>query len=257
MPLNPRITDWQGRVAWLVGASSGIGLATARELHRLGATVVLSARSEGPLRAFCAAHPGARFLVADVTDPDSLRRAGQRLAADLGRLDLAMYCAGHYRPMRAADFDLEDALRHVEVNQAGALRFLDVVLPVLRAQGHGHLSLVASVAGYRGLPNALAYGPTKAALIHMAETLWMDLSDEGVGVSVINPGFVETPLTAQNRFRMPALLTPEQAAEAIVQGWARGRFEIHFPRRFSAALKVLGLLGHRPYFGLVRRVTGL
>ncbi len=257
MPLNPRITDWQGRVAWLVGASSGIGLATARALHQRGATVVVSARSEGPLRAFCAAHPGSRFIVADVTDLASLQRAGRQVQAELGRLDLAMYCAGHYKPMRAADFDLAEALRHVEVNHAGALRFLDVVLPVLRAQRHGHVSLVASVAGYRGLPNALAYGPTKAALIHLAETLWMDLSDEGVGVSVVNPGFVETPLTAQNRFRMPALLTPPQAAEAIVQGWARGRFEIHFPRRFSAALKLIGLLGHGPYFGLVRRVTGL
>jgi short-subunit dehydrogenase len=119
------------------------------------------------------------------------------------------------------------------------------------------LSLVASVAGYRALPLALAYGPTKAALIHLAESLHLDLASDGVGVSVVNPGFVRTPLTAGNQFRMPALIEPEQAAEAMLRGWARGRFEIHFPRRFTALLKALGWLPTGPYEALVHRATGL
>jgi short-subunit dehydrogenase len=111
------------------------------------------------------------------------------------------------------------------------------------------------VAGYVGLPRSLAYGPTKAALINLAQTLYLDLRDKGVAVSIINPGFVETPLTAQNRFHMPALLTPQQAAREIMRGWARGAFEIHFPKRFTLGLKLLALLPWRLYFTLVGRVT--
>jgi NAD(P)-dependent dehydrogenase (short-subunit alcohol dehydrogenase family) len=144
--------------------------------------------------------------------------------------------------------------RHVEVNYLGALNLLDAVLPALITRG-GHLSLVASVAGYRALPESLAYGPTKAALIQLAETLHLDLARHGVGVSLVNPGFVETPMTAQNRFRMPALQTPAQAAAAILRGWKRGRFEIHFPRRFTLLLKALRLLPFAAYAPLVRSWT--
>jgi short-subunit dehydrogenase len=113
------------------------------------------------------------------------------------------------------------------------------------------------VAGYRGLPQSLAYGPTKAALIQLAETLYIDLRGRDVGVSVVNPGFVDTPLTAQNRFHMPALMTPEQAAQAMLRGWAAGRFEIHFPRRFTLGLKLLRLLPFGWYAPLVKRGTGM
>jgi len=133
---------------------------------------------------------------------------------------------------------------------------LDPVLPTLLKQGGGHLSLVASVAGFRGLPKALAYGPTKAALNSLAETLYLDLSPQGIGVSVINPGFVATPMTAHNDFSMPALLTPEQAAQEMISGWEAGAFEIHFPRRFTLWLKLLRHLPHALYFPAVRRVTG-
>ena len=126
------------------------------------------------------------------------------------------------------------------------------------ARGQGaHVSLVASVAGYRGLPNALAYGPTKAALINLAEVLFLDLQPRGVGVSVINPGFVETPLTAGNAFEMPALITPAEAAEQILRGWAAGRFEIHFPKRFTLWLKALRFAPDWLYFAAIRRSTGL
>jgi len=121
----------------------------------------------------------------------------------------------------------------------------------------GHISLVSSVAGFRGLPKSLAYGPTKAALINLAETLYLDLAPEGLGISVINPGFVETPLTAGNDFHMPALITPEEAAEAILRGWQAGDFEIHFPKRFTLFLKGLRHLGYGAYFAAVRRSTGL
>jgi NAD(P)-dependent dehydrogenase (short-subunit alcohol dehydrogenase family) len=256
MALNPPISDWHDRVVWIVGASSGIGRATASQLHALGAIVVVSARNGAALDQFVAAHPGSHAIALDVGDRAALAAALHKVLALRGRLDLAMYCAGHYLAMRACRFDLDEMQRHMHINYGGALNLLDVVLPELIRQRQGHLSLVASVAGFRGLPNALAYGPTKAALQHLAETLYLDLHPSGIGVSVINPGFVATPLTAANEFAMPALLTPEQAARQILRGWARGRFDIHFPKRFTRWLKLLRLLPHTLYFAAVRRATG-
>ena len=264
MPLNPPMADWSGRTAWLVGASSGIGRATAARLAQAGAHVVVSARNPALLDDFVAAHPGSEAIALDATDRDAMHAAARRIVARNGRIDLALYCAGTYTAMRATAFDLDTALDHLRVNHGGALVWLDAVLPQLLAQsredgaarrpgGAGHLSLVASVAGYRGLPQALAYGPTKSALINLAETLYLDLAALKIGVSLVNPGFVATPMTAANRFPMPALLTPDAAAREIVAGWARGEFEIHFPKRFTLWLKGLQLLGYGGYFAALRR----
>lgn len=256
MPLNPPMEHWPGRVAWLIGASSGIGRAAAARLHALGATVVVSARDTESLQGFVQQHPGSHALAFDAGDRERMADAMQQVMALHGRLDLAMYCAGHYQAMRATAFDLDEVLKHQRVNYVGALHMLDSVLPTLLAAGSGHVSLVGSVAGYRGLPESLAYGPTKAALQNLAETLWFDLHPRGIGMSIVNPGFVATKLTATNRFSMPALLTVEQAACHIVRGWQRGDFEIHFPKRFTLWLKLMRHLGYGPYFRLVRRFTG-
>ena len=134
---------------------------------------------------------------------------------------------------------------------------LSAVLPELLPQQHGHISLISSVAGFRGLPQSLAYGPTKAALINLAEALYYDVGPHGIGVSLIDPGFVETPLVANNDFPMPALITPEKAAAEILSGWRKGQFHIHFPKRFTRLLLLLRLLPYRWYFALVRRGTGM
>jgi NAD(P)-dependent dehydrogenase (short-subunit alcohol dehydrogenase family) len=261
MSLNPRITNWSGRTVWLVGASTGIGRATAHRLHEQGARVIVSARTAATLQQFAAEHPGSESIAFDATDRDAVRAAARQIADAHGRIDLAVYCAGIYSAMRATEFDLQVALRHQEVNYVGALYLLDAVLPQLLRQAAAgetaHLSLVSSVAGYRGLPKSLAYGPTKAALINLAETLYLDLQPKGVGVSVVNPGFVETPLTAQNDFRMPALISPEKAAAEIVRGWEQGQFEIHFPKRFTHMLKAMSYLSDGLYFAAIRRATGL
>ncbi len=257
MSLNPSLVQWRGLVVWLVGGSTGIGRATASLLHAKGATVVLSARGRVALDTFTASHAGSRSIAVDVTDVDGLQRAHSSILATEGKLDLVVCCAGYYKPQRATEFDLANMLRHQEVNYVGTLNILNAVLPDFLKRGSGHISIVSSVAGFRGLPNSLAYGPTKAALINLADALYLDLHDQGLGVSVINPGFVDTPLTAQNAFAMPGLLTPGQAAERIVKGWEVGDFEIHFPKRFSRMLKVLGVLPDSWYFKAVKRGTGM
>ena len=256
MSANPPLLDWPGRRVWIVGASSGIGHAVAKALHARGATVIVSARQADVLAAWAAAAPRRQALPLDVTDRDAVEAAAARLWAE-GPVDVVLHAAAYYQPQRATTLDLDELLRHQRINVEGTLHVVAAVVPRLLAQGHGHLSLIASVAGWRGLPLALGYGPTKAALIQLAEILYLDLRPRGLGVSVVNPGFVATPLTARNTFRMPALLTPEQAAQRILQGWARGAFDIHFPRRFTLALRLLRCLPYRLYFALVRRATGL
>jgi len=250
--MNPKISDWQGRRVWLVGASSGIGAAMAHELAKRGAKVAVSARSVEKLAALGIAD--ALCLPCDATDPASLAAARNLLIEAWGGVDLVVYLAGDYVPMRADNFDLAVAERVIAVNFNAAMRLAATVLPDLHAGGG--IAFVASVAGYRGLPKALCYGPGKAALIHFAEVLHLDLSAKGVGVWLINPGFVSTQLTAKNDFTMPALQTPEQAAVAAVDGFRSGNFEIHFPKRFTLIMKLFAHLPYGWYFRLIRRFTG-
>ena len=256
MSFNPTFTDWHGKTVWLVGASSGIGRAVAHALHAAGAKVFVSARNSQALDMFAAENPGAVALALDAGDAAAVSNAAQTILAN-GPLHLVMYCAGHYKEMRADEFELHEMLAHQRVNYVGALHVLAAVLPHFIAHKAGHISLISSVAGYRGLPKSLAYGPTKAALINLAETLYVDLQDSHVGVSLVCPGFVDTPLTAQNKFTMPGLISPEQAAQEILKGWRRGAFEIHFPKRFTLWMKALSLLPNGLYFRIIRKFTGL
>jgi NAD(P)-dependent dehydrogenase (short-subunit alcohol dehydrogenase family) len=259
MSLNPQLHDWRGKTVWLVGASTGIGRATAALLHKLGATVIVSARQQALLEGFVREHPGSEAIALDVLDATALKAAVVQLRARHARLDLIVYAAGTYRPLSALAFDRALAQQHFDINVGGALNLLDAALPWLLSQAEagqgGHLSLISSIAASRGLPKALAYGPSKAALTHLAEVLYLDLHPQGLGVSVIHPGFVTTPLTAQNDFKMPAEISAETAARAMLDGWARGHFDIHFPRRFTGFLKVLRWLPDALYFRFVARAT--
>lgn len=261
--MNPPIAHWRGQRVWVVGASSGIGAELARTLHRRGARVALSARRADALaRVLDGAQPAgapadAVLLPLDVNDADAVAAACRELCERWGGIDLVLWVAGIYQPMRAQNFDLPAARRMLDTNLGSVLNGLGAVLPVLLEQRAGGLALVSSVAGYSGLPHALVYGPTKAALINLAESLYLDLSPQGIGVYLVNPGYVDTPATAGNAYRMPALISAEQAADATLEGIAAGRFEVHFPRRFTRWLKIARLLPYRAYFALVRRVVGL
>jgi NAD(P)-dependent dehydrogenase (short-subunit alcohol dehydrogenase family) len=254
--LNRPVRDWRGRRVWLVGASSGIGAALAAALHQRGAELALSARPSARLDAL-AQRTGALALPCDVTADGALEAAASRLGTVWSGVDHVVYLAAYYAPMRAYDLDLDAVRASVETNLLGAYAAVAAGLPLLEGRDGASLVLVASVAGYRGLPTAVAYGPTKAALINLAETLYLGLAPRGVGVHLINPGFVRTPLTDRNDFAMPALIEPDEAATAILDGLGDGRFAIAFPRRFTGWMRLLRHLPDRLYFPLVHRVTGL
>lgn len=257
-PANPPLADWRGRTVWVVGASSGIGEALALALAERGALVFISARREAALRAVAARATGAiapQPIPCDVASSASVSAAHAAVLAQCPRLDAVFWLAGTYTPMSVADFDLATAQQMLATNLGGLLNGLAVLLPTFSGQRHGTMVLVASVAGYRGLPKSLVYGPTKAAMINLAEALYLELRPAGIGVHLVNPGFVETPLTAQNEFTMPALIQPAEAAAAILDGVGRGHFEITFPRRFTRWLKLMRMLPDRLYFTIVRRYT--
>lgn len=253
--LNTPISDWQGRRVWIVGASSGIGAALAADLDARGARLALSARNAGRLRDVAEGLRDVMVLPLDVTDAGAFTPAMMQILDAWGGLDLVILNAGTYTPLRAWDLTTDTARQTVHTNLLGVMDGVAAVVPQMLRQQGGAIAIVGSVAGYRGLPKALAYGPSKAALINFAETLYLDLAPQGVSVFIINPGFVATPLTAQNDFDMPALISAEDAARRIVRGFAGGAFEIHFPQRFTRVMKLLRWLPDRLYFSLVSRGT--
>jgi len=257
--LNPPISDWTAQRVWVVGASTGIGAAVAKALLARGARVAVSARKREPLEAMAASAPAGRALALplDVTQAETVAAAHRALVEKWHGVDVALIVAGNYTPMRAWELELETAKAMFDVNVNGVLNVLASIVPAFLERGSGHIGIVSSVAGYSGLPQALIYGPTKAALLNLAEALYVDLAPRGIGVHVISPGFVKTPLTDGNAFKMPALISAEEAAEQTLRGFERGEFETHYPKRFTRLLKLLRLMPYALYFPLIRRLTGL
>lgn len=252
-PLNPAITDWRGHRVWLIGASSGIGAALAEQLREAGAHLALSGRNESALKKM--AHQQDLVVPLDVTSADAMAQACDKLVLTWGGIDMAIYCAGVYTPMHTWEINLQRVDETMRINLQGVYHLLAAILPLYLQRQAGGLCLLASVAGFSGLPKALAYGPSKAALINLAQILYSDLSGRGIGVYLVNPGFVKTRLTQQNDFSMPALISPEQAARSILSGMAQGRFEIDFPKRFTRPMRWLARLPDRLRFYLVKKAV--
>lgn len=240
------------KVAWITGASTGIGRELALRLSASGVKVAASARSADKLASL-----GTSVLAVplDVTDAAACREAVNRIERELGPIDLAVLGAGTYAPVSVDKLDPALFARMMDTNYMGVVNCVSTLAPRMTARGQGHLSWIASVAGYMGLPKAAAYGPTKAALINLAESLYPEMKLKGVKVSVINPGFVETPLTAQNDFEMPFLMKPEEAARRTLDGLRAGHFEIAYPRRFVAILKSVRALPYPAFFRLITRAV--
>lgn len=254
--LNPRFTSWRDQRVWIIGASSGIGAELARQMLQQGARVAVSGRRQHALESVIRQHPASGMaLTMDATRPDDWKETFLRLRSLWGGVDLVVFCAADYKAMRSWELRADVVKSMLDINLGGVYYGLETIVPGLLEQGHGSIALVGSVAGYMGLPKATVYGPTKAALINLAELLYAELHDKGLGVFLINPGFVKTRLTAGNDFHMPALLTTEAAAQAIMKGFSKGVFEIHFPKRFSLSLKLLHWLPQRLRLGILRAVA--
>lgn len=260
-----RNADWRGLRVWLVGASTGIGAALSEQLAELGATLVLSARHHEALESVAALcrrrHSDTKVSVLpfDICEIQATQSAIAHVRSHLGGIDLVIFNAGTYEATRIDHLTTTGAEHALKLNLLAPINATALMLPLLmdppekdRPRGFAY---VASVAGYRGLPRSLTYGPGKAGLINFAESLWVDLHGMGLNTWVINPGFVRTRLTAQNSFAMPALIEPEEAAAAIVRGFASGSFEIHFPKRFSYFMKLLRLLPTACYLRLTQRLV--
>ena len=252
--LNRPVSDGHGKRVWIIGASSGIGAALAQQMLALGAVVVLSARRLDLLHRVARQNVAAHIIALDALDDAAWPGAWQQIESSLGGIDYVIFCAAEYRPERSWEVDPATALQTLEINLASVYSGLAAVLPGMLERRAGGIALVASVAGYMGLPNASVYGPGKAALINLAEILYSDLHPKGINVYLINPGFVDTGLTQKNSFYMPALQSAEQASASILRGFALGQFEIHFPRRFTQVLKLVRLLPYRLRFFLLRRL---
>lgn len=244
---------------WLIGASTGIGRDTALQLARAGVTVVASARSADKLESLAREAPPGRIVpvACDAGDPASLNAAYAAAKAAVGDIEALLFAAATWTP-ETEQLIATQPVRHVfEVNFFGCLAAIEAVAPDMMAARRGRIAIISSVAGFRGLPRALAYGASKAAMTHMAETLRLQLHRHGVIVQAIHPGFVRTPLTDKNDFPMPFLMEPDRAAARIVAGLRSDRFEITFPRRFTMLLKLLRCLPYAWYFPAVRRATGM
>ena len=203
---------------WVIGASSGIGESFARLIDGEAEHVAISARSADKLETIASEGRNLTAFPLDVTSPEALAQTARTIEERFGGIDLVVVCSGLWWIMRSDELEIAKMHDAMDVNFFGAVNTVNAVLPGMKARGRGHIVLVASVAGYRGLPNAAAYGPTKAALMNLSETLKLDLRRFGVDVSVVNPGFVDTPMTRTNTFKMPGLIDSDLAAEKMLAG---------------------------------------
>jgi short-subunit dehydrogenase len=247
-------SEW--KVIWITGASTGIGRELALKLAAAGARVAVSARSADKLAELEAASSNITAFPLDVVDLAATKATAEAITTRLGPIDLAILNAGVWHPMDALTYDAVAVTQAMAVNFTGITNALAPLIPAMIARKAGHIAMVSSVAGYRGLPVAIAYAPTKAAVISLAETLYPDLKDEGVKLTVINPGFVDTPMTRVNTFPMPFMIGAGDAADRIIAGLKRAPFEIVFPFPMKLLAKFTRLLPYWAYFGMINIIPG-
>lgn len=245
---------YSGERIWIIGASSGIGKALALEFAARGANVIASARNQESLQALSSQSECIESMPLDVAEEGALASAVERLKGVRSFPDRILFVAAFYQPSSIDRIESADLHATIRVNLWAVIELARLVMPQFYAQGTGQIALVASVAGYRGLPKGQPYSATKAALINFAESLHLEAKPKGVDVKLINPGFVETPMTDKNNFSMPSLISTEEAAIHVTEGLLARGFEIHFPKRFTRKLKLLRLLPYKIFFKLAENL---
>jgi len=252
---------------WIVGASSGIGFELAKKLCVNGFNIVASARSLENLNILknqiednkkstknLQNYGDVMIEVVDVEDYEALKKTWQNILEKNHKIDLVIFASAIYEQMDLRDFDLELSKKIMHVNFDGFLNFLHLVTPHFMQNKNGHIATIASVAGYRGLPKSLAYGASKSAMINLCEGIYPELKANNITLSVINPGFVKTRLTAKNNFPMPFLISQERASDYIYQGLMAKKFEIHFPKKFTFILKFLRIIPYKIYLPIINNI---
>lgn len=243
------------KLAWVTGATSGIGRAVALKLVEDGWDIAASSRREDELLKLVTSAPQhVRSYPLDVTDLDTVKNTVQKIETEMGEISLVFLCAGTYTRDSAMSFDSKLFKQMTDVNLVGTAHCLESVMPKMIKRRRGHIAVVSSVAGYRGLPGGAFYGATKAALTNMCEALYPELESNGVRLSLVSPGFVDTPLTKKNDFPMPFIVPVEEAADAIVNGLKSKRFETVFPLKMAVAMKLLRILPNTLLFAITRRL---
>ena len=238
---------------WITGASSGIGRALALKFSKEKWKVAISARREELLNEV-AQNENVSSVPLDVTDDNKVKEVFSNILNEFKDLDLCVFCSGAYDPKLEKEINKEQIKKIMNINFFGVLNCIKTVEEYFKNKKEGHISIVSSVAAYRGLPNSSGYGPSKAALTNLTESLYFDFKKYNVKISLISPGFIKTPLTNQNTFNMPFIKTPEFAANKIYNGLTKGdAFEIHFPKELTIFLKILRILPYRIYLFLINK----
>ena len=244
------------KTIWITGGSTGIGKALAIKFAKEGWNVAISARRENLLNETCEEHENISSFPLDVTDKKRCTEVFQNIIDTFQNLDICFFSTGTWDPKREKDIDVEQIENVFKVNFFGTLNSIKAVEKYFKDKKSGIITIVSSIAGYRGLPNSTGYGPSKSALNNLAESLYFDFSRSNVRVCLVSPGFIKTPMTDKNDFKMPFLKTPEYAAEKIYDGLVnKNSFEIHFPKSLTIILKILSFLPNKIYFGFIGKLT--
>lgn len=247
--MNRKIKSFENLNVWLIGASSGIGRSLSFELLERGANIYISSRKKELLEEIKTADSKkVTVLPLDVLKINEIENA----SAQIPKIDLVIFLAADYSPMSVENFNAELANKIIDVNLKGAINLCSVVMPRMMKEKNGHMSFVASIAGYIGLPQSSIYGSTKAGLINFCETIYNELKPYNVDVSIVNPGFVKTNLTAKNEFEMPFIMTPKEAALEMIRGYGSGSFDIVFPKTFSYFFRFMRILPYSLHLRLVK-----
>jgi len=244
------------KVIWITGASTGIGKALAIKFSKNGWNVAISARRLELLEEISKQNENIFSFPLDVTNKDECNKVFSEIKNKFGQIDLCIFSTGTWDPKKEKEIDVKQIENVMKVNFFGTVNSIKSVEKYFKELGKGHISIVSSIAGYRGLPNSTGYGPSKSALNNLTESLYFDFKKYGVRVSLISPGFIKTPMTDKNNFKMPFLKTTEYAADKIYSGLINtNAFEIHFPKQLTIVLKILKILPNWLYLKLVGKLT--
>tara|TARA_Y100001970_G_C14070864_1_gene769347 strand:- start:266 stop:1021 length:756 start_codon:yes stop_codon:yes gene_type:complete len=241
---------------WITGASSGIGRAVAEKFAEEGWKVAVSARRKELLDNLAKNQSNIVSFPLDVTDQHQIKNVFKNILTEFKDLDLCLFSSGTYEPKDEQNIDPDKIKNVMNVNFLGVIDCVKAVEEYFKNKKSGHISIVSSIAGYRGLPNSSGYGPSKAALTNFSESIYFDFKKFGVRVSIVSPGFIKTSLTDKNNFPMPFLKSADYAAEKIFKGLVKGNsFEIHFPKGLTLILKFLRILPYKLYLFLVDKLV--